>query len=123
MSAVETPRQRLARQATLATWLALLVVLALETVLLANLPVKALLFVILLKTAPLLLALPAFRQPKALTPVWLSLLLLPYLCWAIVGLWVPGAEGIAALVRTLLLSVCITATIVWGWRVKSAPDA
>lgn len=118
MSLPESSRKRIARRSTLVLWLALIAVLVLETLLLSGLPANALLVVVLLKTFPLLLALFAFRQPKALTPVWLSLLLLPYLCWAVVGLWVPGAEGVAALVRTLLLSGCVIGTIIWGWREK-----
>lgn len=118
MMPLETARKRLARQITLVLWLMLIGVLVLETLWLSGLPAAALLFVVLVKSLPLLIALFSFRQAKPLTPVWLAILLLPYLCWAIIGLWVPGPEGMMALIRTLLITGCITGTIVWGWREK-----
>lgn len=120
MSAIpESRRQRLARQATLVLLALLAAVLLLETLWLSGLPFTALLLVLLLKLLPLALFIPALRRPRPLTPVWLSTLLLPYFCWAVLAAWAPGTEGALALLRALLIAACIIAAMTWSWRRKA----
>ncbi|HEX4869300.1 MAG TPA: DUF2069 domain-containing protein [Moraxellaceae bacterium] len=63
--------------------------------------------------AALLLPLALFLRPlwrgNADSALWLSLMLLPYLCWALLGAFVPGTEGLLALLRALLIGACFTA--------------
>lgn len=115
----ESRRQRLARQTTLALLAVLAAVLLLETLWLSGLPFTAMLLVLLLKLLPLALFIPALRRPQPLTPVWLSALLLPYFCWAVLAAWAPGTEGLLALLRALLIAACIIAAMAWGWRRKA----
>lgn len=61
----------------------------------------------------LLLPLAAFLRPlwrgNADGALWLSMVLMPYLCWAVLGAFVPGPDGLLALARALLIGACFTA--------------
>jgi uncharacterized membrane protein len=119
----ENSRQKKARLITLVLLITLISILFNETIFLAQLPLTALLFLIAVKTLPLILCIPALRKPTPLTPVWFSLLLLPYFCWAILGLWAQGSEFYFALTRSVLIGASITTAMIWGWRVKNSPSA
>lgn len=122
-SVAEIPRQKIARQLTITLTLVLAAVLLIETLYLSKLPLIPLMFVISIKSAPLLLFIPALRNPKPLTPVWYSMLLLLYVCWAVLGLWAPGMESFFALIRLLLVSACFIAAMSWGWKVKKPAES
>lgn len=64
-------------------------------------------------TVVLILPLAVFLRPlwhgNPGSALWLSLMLMPYFCWAALGTFVPGTDGVLALIRALLISACFTA--------------
>lgn len=116
-------KARLGHQAAFFLLLAVMAFIAVET-LLKPLPAGA----IAVLLAALLLPLAAFLRPlrrgSAGAALWLSLLLMPYFCWAVLGTFVPGTEGLVALLRSLLLGACFTALMLmvrWQRQAATAP--
>lgn len=66
--------------------------------------------------AVLLLPLAPFLRPlwrgDARRALWLTLLLMPYFCWASMGAYLlPGLPGLLALLRALLIAACFGAAL------------
>lgn len=97
-----------ARRAALALQLLLMAFMALET-LLKPLPAGAMAVLMAVALLPLAAFLPSLRRGDPGRALWLSLLLLPYLCWALLGTFAPGLDGILALLRSVIISACFTA--------------
>lgn len=122
-----TAKLALARYTTLAVLITLLVLMATESLLLApaHTPAAAYVFVIALKTLPLLCFLPGLLRSHAMTGVWLALLLLPYFCLAVLSAYAPGLAGQFGVVESILLAICFwTALLFTRWqRAQDAQDA
>lgn len=105
-----TPLDKLhrGRQAAYALLLALMAFMTVET-LLKPLPVAAQAFLLGLVLLPLLPFLGPLRRGNAGSALWLSMMLMPYFCWAVLGAFAPGLDGVLALLRTVLISACFTA--------------
>lgn len=105
-----TPLEKLhrGRQAAHALLLVLMAFMAVET-LLKPLPAPAIAFLLALVLLPLAPFLLPLRRGNAGSALWLSLMLMPYFCWAVLGAFAPGTDGLLALLRTLLISACFTA--------------
>ncbi|MFZ5561012.1 MAG: DUF2069 domain-containing protein [Pseudomonadota bacterium] len=115
MNMTPTRQARCGRLATFALLLLLMAFMAVETALKTfapeakPLPAAAMLFLM----AVLLLPLAAFLQPArhGRGAIWLCLFLMPYFCWAVLGAFVPGTEGVLALLRCVLIAACFTAAL------------
>ncbi|HET8731570.1 MAG TPA: DUF2069 domain-containing protein [Moraxellaceae bacterium] len=55
---------------------------------------------------PLTFFLRPLWRGDARSALWLGLLLLPYLCWAALGAFAPGTDGLLAMTRAALISAC-----------------
>ncbi len=109
----------LARYITLAGLIALVVLMTAESLLLApaHTPALAYIFVITLKTLPLLCFLPGLLRGRAMTGVWLALVLLPYFCLAVLSAYGPGLGGHFGIVESMLLALCFwTALLFTRWQ-------
>ena len=120
MNAIEKARR--GQQATLACLLLLMLVMAVETLLRPPPQLAATVFVIVLKLLPLALFIPALRQARAMSAVWLVLLLMLYFCWAVLSAYAPGLPGQLALLRLLLIAGCVVAAMLFT-RWQRAADA
>lgn len=114
-----------ARAATLLLLCLLIVMLTLETWWLAptSAATSTMLVVMAIKTLPLLLFLRPLQQGRALSGIWLSLLLMPYLCLAILAAMGPGASGRFALINSALIVACCSAAMLLTRWQKQAADA
>lgn len=109
-------KARLARLGTFLLLAALLVELTVET-LLQPLSLAAMTVVLAVKLAPLGYFLRPVWRGRADSALWLCLLLMPYFCWAILGSFAPGAEGVVALSRALLIGACFAvALLMMRWQ-------
>lgn len=113
-------KARLGQQAAFFLLLSVMAFIAVET-LFKPLPAAA----VAVLLAVLLLPLAAFLRPlhrgSAGAALWLSLLLMPYFCWAVLGAFVPGTDGLVALLRSLLLGACFTALMLMvRWQRQAA---
>lgn len=113
---------RYGRLASFSLLVLLMAFIAVET-LFKPLPAGALLFLM----AVLLLPLAGFLRPtwrgSPDSAIWLSLVLMPYFCWAVLGAYAPGLDGILAILRALLISACFTALMLllrWGRAAATA---
>lgn len=74
-----------------------------------------------------LLPLAAFLRPlwrgNPGSALWLSMLLMPYFCWAALGTFVPGVDGLLAILRSLLIGACFTALMLMVRWHKAATSA
>jgi uncharacterized membrane protein len=102
-------KARLAQRSTLALLLALILLIILDVLLHAPLTVG--LIVAAVETLPLLLFVPAIRRGRAISAVWLALLLTLYFCWAVLGAYAPGLPGWLALLRALLIAACFSSAL------------
>jgi uncharacterized membrane protein len=107
-----TPEQkaRAGRLAAFSLLLLLMAMLLLETVL-QPLPPAAMTFVVALKLLPLAFFLKPMWQGRSDSALWLSMFLMPYFCWAGMGVFAPGADGKIALLRALLIGACFAAAL------------
>ncbi|MGH8492605.1 MAG: DUF2069 domain-containing protein [Moraxellaceae bacterium] len=112
-----------ARHATLLLLVWLILTLLLETVMLAPAAtgLGAMLLVMAAKTLPLLFFLQPIYRARALSGIWLSLLLMPYLCMAVLQSFATGWTGIFGLLQSgLLTACCIAALLLTRWQKKLA---
>lgn len=110
-----------ARVITLLLLVLLILTLLLETWWLADITLSAMLVVMTFKVLPLLFFLRPIQQVRPLSGIWLSLLLMPYLCLAILDSWAPGAEGRFALFDSaLIVACCSSAMLLTRWQKKAA---
>lgn len=74
-----------------------------------------------------LLPLAAFLRPlwrgNPGSAIWLSMLLMPYFCWAGLGAFAPGPDGVLAILRGLLIGACFTALMLLVRWHKAASTA
>lgn len=85
-------------------------------------PWAAYFFVITLKTLPLLCFLPGLLQRRAMTGLWLALLLLPYFCLAVLYAFGPGIDGVLGLLQAVLIAFCFWVALLFT-RWQRALDA
>lgn len=120
-----SPAEKLHRGRLAAFWLlvALMAFMALEILLSpARRPeASAVLAVVVL------LPLAAFLRPlwrgNPGSALWLSMLLMPYFCWAALGAFVPGVDGVLAILRGVLIGACFTALMLMVRWHKAATSA
>lgn len=111
-----------ARVITLLLLVLLILTLLLETWWLAaaDATLSATLVIMAFKVLPLLFFLRPIQQVRPLSGIWLSLLLMPYLCLAILDSWAPGAEGRFALFDSaLIVACCSAAMLLTRWQKKA----
>lgn len=115
-----TDKARYSRIATLGLLATLIGLIAVQT-LAQPLPLGAAAVLALLLALPLALFLPAIRQGRPGSAIWLAMLLMPYFCWAILGTFTPGIAGTLALLRALLIAACFaSAMLMVHWQRKAA---
>ncbi|MGC4088222.1 MAG: DUF2069 domain-containing protein [Polyangiaceae bacterium] len=119
-------KSALAHALTLASLLLLLLLMIVESLLLApaGTPAAAYVFVISLKTLPLLCFLPGLLRRRSMAGVWLALLLLPYFCLAVLGAFAPGNAGLFGLTESLLIAFCFFSALLftrWQRAAETAP--
>lgn len=119
-------KSALARALTLASLLFLLLLMIVESLLLApaDTPAAAYAVVIGLKTLPLLCFLPGLLRRHSMTGVWLALLLLPYFCLAVLSAFAPGHAGWFGLGESLLIAFCFFSALLftrWQRAAETAP--
>jgi uncharacterized membrane protein len=88
----------------------LLAALLLQT-LLQPLPAGAMAFMVAVKLLPLSIFLPLLWRGRTQSVLWFSMFLMPYFCWAILGAFVPGTEGLVAILVALLIAACFSASM------------
>ncbi|MDF2445522.1 MAG: putative rane protein [Moraxellaceae bacterium] len=88
----------------------LLAALLLQT-LLQPLPAAAMAFMVAVKLLPLSIFLPLLWRGRTQSVLWFSMFLMPYFCWAILGAFVPGTEGLVAMLVALLIAACFSASM------------
>ena len=105
-----TPLEKFHRGRIAAFTLLLLLMgyLALESVL-KPLPWGAALVLGTAAILPLTFFLRPLWRGSARSALWLGLMLLPYLCWAALGAFAPGTDGVLAMTRAVMISACFTA--------------
>lgn len=116
MSAV---RANQARKVTLSLLSALLALMAVETVLFAppTMGILTVLVVIAIKIIPPGLFFWPVSRGRAMSAVWLGILLLPYFCWAVLGSLLPGVEGTVAVIRAILTASCFVSAMYFArWQ-------
>lgn len=91
--------------------LALLMAALLLQTLLQPLPAGAMAFMAAVKLLPLAIFLPLLWRGRTQSALWFSMFLMPYFCWAAVGAFVPGREGLMALLVACLIAACFTAAM------------
>lgn len=99
----------LARQATFIQLLLLIALLTLGTLLQAPLAVSAV--IVPLQILPLLFFVQPIRKGRAISAVWLALLLTLYFCFAVLAAYAPGLAGALALARVLLIAGCFSSAL------------
>lgn len=113
-------KARLGQQAAFVLLLAVMAFMTGET-LFKPLPAGAMAFLLAVLLLPLAAFLPPLRRGSAGAALWLSMLLMPYFCWAVLGTFVPGTDGLLALLRSLLLGACFTALMLMvRWQRQAA---
>jgi len=115
MSAI---RANQARKVTLSLLAALLTLMAVETVLFAppTMGILTVLVVIAIKIIPPGLFFWPVSRGRAMSAVWLGILLLPYFCWAVLGA-LPGVEGTVAVIRAVLTASCFVSAMYFArWQ-------
>lgn len=108
-----------ARTLTLALLVSLLVLMAVETFLFAPpaMSLATILVVITLKVVPPALFILPVARGRAMSAVWLGILLLLYFCWAVLGAMLPGIEGAVATVRAILTAACFVSAMYFArWQ-------
>lgn len=108
-----------ARTLTLALLVSLLVLMAAETFLFAPpaMSLATIMVVIMLKVVPPALFILPVARGRAMSAVWLGILLLLYFCWAVLGAMLPGIEGTVATLRAVLTAACFMAAMYFArWR-------
>lgn len=120
-SALLQKKARFGRLATVALLALLMAFMAAEAMLepLATAPMLFLIAVLLL---PLSFFLVPIWRGRVQSAIWLSLFLMPYFCWAVLGSFVPGTDGRLALARSLIIAACFTAAMLMA-RWQRAADA
>lgn len=117
-----TPIEKL-RRGRQAAFTLLLLLMAFMTVeiLLKPLPGAALALLLGIALLPLLPFLAPLRRGNPGSALWLSMMLMPYFCWAALGAFAPGTDGVLALLRALLISACFTALMLMvRWNRQAA---
>lgn len=120
------------KKASQAKWITLLLLgllvllLALETLLLAPPAVQtlAIVLVIMLKLLPLIFFFRPIQQGRPMSAVWLGFLLMLYFCWAILGLYEHGLATKFAVARAVLIGSCFVSAMLftrWQRAVLEAP--
>lgn len=122
-----TPQEKLrrGRQAAYALLIAVMAFMVVET-LLKPLPAGAKAFLLAVALLPLAPFLRPLRRGNPGSALWLSMMLMPYFCWAALGAFAPGLEGVLALLRALLISACFTALMLmvrWTRQAHAAAEA
>lgn len=120
-----TPLEKLqrGRQAAFALLLLLMAFMAVE-ILLKPLPAGAMALLLGIALLPLLPFLAPLRRGNPGSALWLSMMLMPYFCWATLGAFAPGMDGLLALLRALLISACFTALMLMvRWNRQSGTAA
>lgn len=113
-------KARLGQQAAFVLLLAVMAFMTGET-LFKPLPAGAMAFLLAVLLLPLAAFLRPLRRGSAGAALWLSMLLMPYFCWAVLGTFVPGTDGLLALLRSLLLGACFTALMLMvRWQRQAA---
>jgi uncharacterized membrane protein len=118
-------KRDLARGLTLASLLTIVLLMMVATLsgTHANTPpIAAYLFVIAIKTLPLLCFLPGLLRYRAATGVWLALLLLPFFCLAVLYAFDSGQAGLLGLLQALLIAFCFWSALLFT-RWQRAVDA
>ena len=115
-----------AKWATLLLLSLLMLMLALETMLLAPPTVQtpAILLVMMLKLLPLVFFFQPIHQGRPMSAVWLGFLLMLYFCWAVLGLYEQGLAGKLAAARAVLIGSCFVSAMLftrWQRAVLEAP--
>lgn len=122
-----TPLEKLrrGRQAAFALLLLLMAFLTVE-ILLKPLPAAAIALLLGIVLLPLLPFLAPLRRGNPGSALWLSMMLMPYFCWAALGAFAPGTDGVLALLRALLIGACFTALMLmvrWNRQAGTAATA
>lgn len=106
-----SPAEKLHRGRLAAFWLllALMAFMALEILLAPTRRLEASVVLALVALLPLSAFLRPLWRGNPGSALWLSMLLMPYFCWAALGAFAPGADGILAILRGLLIAACFTA--------------
>lgn len=122
-----TPQEKLrrGRQAAYALLIAVMAFMVVEA-LLKPLPAGAKAFLLAVALLPLAPFLRPLRRGNPGSALWLSLMLMPYFCWAALGAFAPGLDGALALLRALLISACFTALMLmvrWTRQAHAASEA
>lgn len=108
-----------ARTLTLALLVSLLALMAVETFLFAPpaMSLATILVVITLKVGPPALFILPVARGRAMSAVWLGILLLLYFCWAVLGAMLPGIEGTVATFRAILTAACFVSAMYFArWQ-------
>lgn len=119
-------KAQLAKWVTLLLLSLLILMLALETMLLAPPTVQtpAILLVMMLKLLPLVFFFRPIHQGRPMSAVWLGFLLMLYFCWAVLGLFEQGLAGKLAAARAVLIGSCFVSAMLftrWQRAVLEAP--
>ena len=112
-------RANQARTLTLALLALLLALRASETILFAppTMSLTAVLLVIAIKILPPAAFILPIAKGRAMSAVWLGILLLLYFCWAVLGAMLPGIEGIVASLRATLTAACFVSAMFFArWQ-------
>lgn len=119
-----TQRATMVRKLTLVLLASLLLFMAVETFLFAppNMGIATILVVIGLKIIPPGLFFLPVARGRAMSAVWLGILLLLYFCWAVLGAMLPGTEGVVATLRAILTAACVVSAMYFARWQKSAAD-
>lgn len=106
-----SPADKLHRGRLASFWLLvlLLVFMSVETLLEPDREFTASAFLAVVLLLPLAVFLRPLWRGNPGSALWLSLMLMPYFCWAALGAFVPGMDGVLAILRALLISACFTA--------------
>ncbi len=108
-----------ARKLTLTLLALLLILMATETFMFAppTMSVAAVLLVAAIKVLPPAAFILPIARGRAMSAVWLGILLLLYFCWAVLGAMLPGIEGIIAGLRATLTAACFVAAMYFArWQ-------
>lgn len=97
------------RLASFALLLLLLAFMIAETLLEPDRTLAASSFLVVVLLMPLAAFLRPLWRGNPGSALWLSLMLMPYFCWAALGAFVPGLDGVLALVRAVLIGASFTA--------------
>lgn len=122
-----TPSEKLhhGRLAAFSLLLLLMAFMSME-ILLKPLPAGAKAVLAGIALLPLLPFLAPLRRGNPGSALWLSMMLMPYFCWAALGAFAPRPDGMLALLRAVLIGACFTALMLmvrWSRQAATSADA